>query len=426
MMAGDRWSEVLPHRQAGVLQNFGRGKAMNSWALLGSFWPFYGLLFLIGTENYIISPLIPSIALEGGYSVKALATMVTAYALPYALTAPIFGALSDRIGRTRLIIIGATFFMAGNWLVASAHSLHMLLLGRAVAGFGGAMAGPAIWAHMADSTPPDVRGRAMGLGMGAFAMGQVIGLPLGGVVAGILSWRGTFGVIGALMAPIIAGTCLVFYNRGNPPGRNDSRPSNPSIFSIWKSGKIRVAFLVNFLFHAGNLASYTYLGFLLVTYSGQSVGEISAIGIYVGGGTLMGALMGGRILDFWREKGGNSAHLLAGWAFLLGLAILVATSPFPFPIKMISLTCWFFSSGAFVTTQQTFLTISAPSMKATAISWNNSIMYAGAGIGVMVMGVGISNEIPVGVIGMGFGIAAAVCATILAKMEKPQIAEKLA
>ncbi|BCJ62679.1 MFS transporter [Micromonospora endophytica] len=83
----------------------------------------YFLLFLIGTETFVVSPLLPTIAESLSVSEAAAAQSVTAYTLVYAVTAPLLGAVSDRIGRRPTIVVGAALFMLSNVVAAVAASL---------------------------------------------------------------------------------------------------------------------------------------------------------------------------------------------------------------------------------------------------------------------------------------------------------------
>ena len=417
LVAGERWRLRLAARLAPLSPNFNGFRNSAFWSLIGDHWPVYGLLFLVGSENYIVPLLIPLMAEEFSRGVEALATMVTAYAITYAVAAPFLGAASDRLGRRPLIIFGGLTFLAGNLLVAGASSLPLLRWARAVTGLGAAMSGPAIWAHLADNTALKLRGRAIGLGMGAFALGQVIGLPLGSLIASLAGWRWAFRGIGLPTLPLLLAISLQFAGR-----RSAVAPDTPGnnlfvLFRIWRSKPVRLTFLVTFLFHAGNLASYTYLGSLLSENFNLSTSGLGAIGILVGSGSLLGSLIGGKVTDQWRAKGRKGAQLTIAWALLLALTIWVTTSAESLTISMVALILWFVASGAFVTTQQTLLTLAAPTTKATAVSWNNSIMHAGAGVGIWVIGLGLPHGLSVGTIGLGFGLAAAACAAIRARVE---------
>jgi DHA1 family inner membrane transport protein len=382
-------------------------------SLLRTHWPLYGLLFLIGTENFIVSPLLPALAQDTGIPVGRLAGMVTSYAVTYAVLAPVLGQVADKIGRVTLIALGGVLFVAGNFAVALGSELSTLLVARGVMGLGGAMAGPAVWAYIADSTAVELQGHAMGMGMGAFSLGQIVGIPIGGVVAELMSWRLAFGGIGMLLIPLIVLIGLVARSRAHGPSQAFSPASGIPLFSIWSNATVRYLLAITFLFHAGNLATYTFLGDLLTSTFRLSTGQVGLIGLLVGVGSLIGALGGGKLCDLWRARARRREELVMCWSVTLAAAILVTTYAGVFVVVAVAIICWFVASGAFVTTQQTLLTAAAPEARATAVSWNNSIMYLGTGAGVWTLGATAHYHLGIGVIGAAFALGAAAVATTL-------------
>ncbi|MBX9363266.1 MFS transporter [Streptomyces sp. WAC04114] len=77
------------------------------------------------------------------------------------------------------------------------------MVSRALAGLAAAAAGPAIWAHIAETASDRVRGRALGLGMALFSCGQVVGVPLGGLPAGAAGRRPAFLALAVGTAPAV-------------------------------------------------------------------------------------------------------------------------------------------------------------------------------------------------------------------------------
>lgn len=133
-----------------------------------TFLPLYLLFFLIGTETFLVSPLLPSIAKDFREDVSMVAHTVTSYVLVYALFAPWLGNLSDRVGRKMFIVVGAVIFCFGNILASISTGVWFLIVARAIAGLGGAMAGPAMWAYISDETDQLMRGRANRIWHGCF------------------------------------------------------------------------------------------------------------------------------------------------------------------------------------------------------------------------------------------------------------------
>ncbi|MBN9325797.1 MAG: MFS transporter [Cellulomonas sp. 73-145] len=100
------------------------------------------------------------------------------------LVAPLLGALSDRVGRRPIIVVAAFGAAVGYLLFGIGGALWVLVLGRIVQG---ATAGdlPALFAYLADITPPEQRARRFGL-LGALSgIGTMVGPALGGLLAAV-------------------------------------------------------------------------------------------------------------------------------------------------------------------------------------------------------------------------------------------------
>lgn len=90
-------------------------------------------LFIIGTDLFVISPLLPFIAKEYELTPSSAGWMVTVFSLMYAISAPLFGWLSDRKGRRFFIVLGLLLFCLANLLTAVSPSFTILLISRILA-----------------------------------------------------------------------------------------------------------------------------------------------------------------------------------------------------------------------------------------------------------------------------------------------------
>lgn len=157
---------------------------------------------LIDTIGFgIVMPVLPTliVQLKGGTMSDAARTggaLLIAFAAAQFFAGPIFGSLGDRFGR-RPVLLSAMFAFAVDYaLMAFAPTVGWLFLGRIVAGFAGAIYGPAN-AVLADVSPPEKRGETFGLMGAAFGAGFIIGPAIGGLLAGF-GPRAPFIVAGAL------------------------------------------------------------------------------------------------------------------------------------------------------------------------------------------------------------------------------------
>ncbi len=145
------------------------------------------ILFLIVFVDLIgfgmIIPLLPFYGEHLDATPAQVGLLMAVYSMAQFLTAPLWGRLSDRIGRRPVLIISlAGIGLSYLWL-AFADSLWILFAARATAG---AMAGNigVAFAYAADITTPETRARGMGLLGAAFSLGFIFGPAIGGVLAG--------------------------------------------------------------------------------------------------------------------------------------------------------------------------------------------------------------------------------------------------
>jgi predicted MFS family arabinose efflux permease len=112
--------------------------------------PLLLAVFCLGIDMYVVAALIPTIATELDEQVAALGLLVSAYALPNALLAPVFGPLSDRLGRRLALLGGMGFFAVTVAGSAIAPNLLILALMRVLNGLGAAVVMPAAFAYAGD------------------------------------------------------------------------------------------------------------------------------------------------------------------------------------------------------------------------------------------------------------------------------------
>ena len=130
----------------------------------------------------IIIPLLPYYAETYGAGALVIGLLTTSFSFCQFLFAPVWGRLSDRVGR-RPVLIGSLLVTGVSYLVyASAHSLAVLFASRALAGIAGATLSTA-QAYVADTTTPENRTKGMGLIGAAFGLGFIFGPALGGILS---------------------------------------------------------------------------------------------------------------------------------------------------------------------------------------------------------------------------------------------------
>src|ERR1700730_17714988 len=195
------------------------------------------ILFLIVFVDLVgfglIIPLLPFYAERFGASPQQVTILMAVYSLMAMLAAPVWGRLSDRIGRRPVLMASMLAAALAYLWLGLCSALWVLFAARALAG---ACAGniAAAQAYIADVTPPEKRARGMGMIGAAFGLGFIIGAARGGVVAGndlATAYLRTPGLIAGALS-LIAFLGVVFVLKESLPAGLPPRPRRSRIEAL--------------------------------------------------------------------------------------------------------------------------------------------------------------------------------------------------
>ncbi|HEY2717526.1 MAG TPA: MFS transporter [Solirubrobacterales bacterium] len=137
---------------------------------------------------------LPTIHGQFQTSMAELQWTVTAFYIPFAAFLIVAGRLADVFGRRRLLLIGTAIFAFGSALAFAAPDVQLLIAGIAISGIGGAVLMPSSMSLITNVFSGARRGLAIGMWGAATELVSGIGVLVGGVLTGELSWRWIFGV----------------------------------------------------------------------------------------------------------------------------------------------------------------------------------------------------------------------------------------
>lgn len=140
----------------------------------------------------MVIPFLSFYAREFGASGFAVGAVVGVYSIMQFFFAPIWGRISDRVGRRPVLLVSLCASMTGYALFAFSHSLVLLFVSRIIAGIGGANIGTA-QAYIADSTTPENRAKGMGIIGAAFGLGFILGPPSSAILSSVGVHHGMSG-----------------------------------------------------------------------------------------------------------------------------------------------------------------------------------------------------------------------------------------
>lgn len=176
--------------------------------------------FLSSFDRFTIPPLLVPIHEALGVSLGTAAVAASVYFVAYGLSQPLWGGLSDRVGRVRVLrgaIVGGGLACLG---AALAPSILVLILARGVAGLFFAAAMPTAMTYVGDTVAVRDRQPALAILMAFATAGVASGTIVGGAVAELWSWRAAFLASSLLAVGVsIALRPLAEPARSGPPGR---------------------------------------------------------------------------------------------------------------------------------------------------------------------------------------------------------------
>lgn len=167
------------------------------------------VVFCFSSQTMIIAPILPRVAGELAVAESTLGTLITIYAISVAVFALVSGPVSDTIGRQRMLVLGTASMTVALVLHGLIWDFGSFLGVRAIAGVAGGMLAGASVAYVGDYFPPKRRGWANGWVMSGLAVGQILGIPIGTVLAARFGFRTPFLAFAVVMAITAALVVLV-------------------------------------------------------------------------------------------------------------------------------------------------------------------------------------------------------------------------
>jgi MFS transporter, DHA1 family, tetracycline resistance protein len=300
--------------------------------------PILFLIVFIDLVGFgLVIPLLPFYAERFAASPLQMTLLFATYSMMSMLAAPLWGRLSDRVGRRPVLMASmAAAALAYLWL-AVADTLWMVFAARA---FAGACAGDlsAARAYVADVTLPEARAKGMGMIGAAFGMGFIIGPVIGGLVAGndlATADLRTPGLIAAALSLIaLVGVMLVLpesrsarrgaRSRGRIAAARDAL-ARPVL------ARLLIVFFLVILAFSGMETTFAWWAMAQFGWGPQSIGFVF---FYVG---LLSASMQGVLIGPLTRRFGEERLMLSGLSLIAcGLALMPLARSLPVLLLAVS------------------------------------------------------------------------------------------
>ncbi|MBA8801116.1 putative MFS family arabinose efflux permease [Agrobacterium sp. RC10-4-1] len=346
--------------------------------------PIYSMsvgAFAIGTEGFMIAPLLPQIADDLALPVSYAALLITIFTLTLAISSPILAIATAGINRRALLIGAMVAFAAANIAAWRSSGFGGIIAARVLLALSAGLYLPNASAFVGTLVAPERRGRALAIVTGGATIAIALGLPLGSVIGHALGWRATFLCVGFFAAIAAIGLFL-----------GVSKEAGDGIRVAGVSDRLRVAgqpavikaLSLTFFWATGAFTVYPFIAPILHATVGFGDDGVSvAISVW-GVSAVLGMTLGGSINDRFGSRYTIGATLgLLTLAFLTLAACAAFLSPGQAVVPVMgAIVLWGIAVWGFYPAQMAHLvSAGGPPVAPVTLSLNTSVMYAGFGVG---------------------------------------------
>lgn len=249
--------------------------------------------FAIGTTEFVIVGLIPTIAADLHISVPSAGLLVSLYALGVAVGAPVLTALTGRLPRKALLLSLMALFTAGNLLAWRAPSYESLVMARILTGLAHGVFF-SIGSTIATSlVPREKAASAIAIMFTGLTVALVTGVPLGTFIGQHFGWRETFLAVSALGVIAFVGSLLFVPSsiRHTPPA------SLLQQARVLAEPRLLLVYAKTAIGYGGSFIPFTFLAPILQDVSGFSANAVGLVMLVYGVSVAFGNIWGGRLAD---------------------------------------------------------------------------------------------------------------------------------
>ena len=291
--------------------------------------------FAIGTTEFVIVGLIPTIAEQLNVSLPSAGLLVSLYALGVAIGAPVLTALTGKLPRKWLLVGLMALFTVGNLLAWQAPGYESLIVARILTGLAHGVFFSVGSTIATGLVAKEKAASAIAIMFSGLTVALVTGVPLGTWIGQGFGWRETFLVVSLLGLVAMVGSLLLV--PGNLP--KGAASSVREQLSVLTKKPLLLVYAKTALGYGGAFTAFTFLAPILQQVSGFSAGAVSLILLVYGVSVAVGNIWGGKLAD---RMGPLPALKLLFAGLAVVLLVLTFTAPHPV-LAVLTVLVW----GAF-------------------------------------------------------------------------------
>ncbi|TFW24307.1 MFS transporter [Duganella callida] len=293
--------------------------------------------FAIGTTEFVIVGLLPTIAADLGVNLPSAGLLVSLYAMGVAIGAPLLTALTGKVPRKLLLVSLMVLFTLGNLLAWKAPGYESLIIARILTGLAHGVFF-SIGSTIATSlVPKEKAASAIAIMFTGLTVALVTGVPLGTFIGQHFGWRATFLAVSALGLIAIVGSSLFV-----PSTIQHNKPASLlQQVKVLAEPRLLLVYAMTAVGYGGSFIAFTFLAPILTDITGFGANAVSLVMLVYGVSVAVGNIWGGKLAD---RRGPIGALKI----IFLGLAAVLLALSFTAPSRwMVLLTVLVWGAVAF-------------------------------------------------------------------------------
>lgn len=288
--------------------------------------------FAIGTTEFVIVGLIPTIAADLGVSLPSAGLLVSLYALGVAVGAPVLTALTGKLPRKTLLLSLMALFTVGNLLAWLSPGYETLIAARVLTGLAHGVFFSIGSTIATGLVPKEKAASAIATMFSGLTVALVTGVPLGTFIGQHFGWRATFLAVAALGVIAIVGSLLFV-----PRKLAHSQPASLlQQLAVLRQPRLQLVYAMTAVGYGGTFVAFTYLAPMLQQITGFQASAVGGVMLAYGVSVAVGNLWGGRLAD---RKGPIPALKLIFSLLALVLLVLTFTASNPW-LMVLTVLAW--------------------------------------------------------------------------------------
>ncbi|NOI79888.1 MFS transporter [Vibrio tubiashii] len=249
--------------------------------------------FAIGTTEFVIVGLIPTMAADLSVSLPSAGLLVSLYALGVAVGAPVLTALTGNWPRKKVLLTVMSLFVLGNLLAWQAPGYNTLVMARILTGLAHGVffsIGSTIATGLVSK---EKAASAIAIMFTGLTVALVTGVPLGTYIGQTFGWQATFLIVALLgLIALISSAALIPSNLKQPPATKLSAQ-----LKVLTQPRLLLVYAITALGYGGTFTAFTFLAPILEEVSGFNSSAVGLIMLVYGVSVAIGNIWGGKMAD---------------------------------------------------------------------------------------------------------------------------------